>query len=296
MASPSVARSGRITSSSSLTGKNSSRTWRPRCRVLSLIRHLSPPFRPVLAQYPGAPNGGTFGGSSTSRKFDEKRLVKIDWNIAQHHRMSVRYSDTKSAQPNFGSFNYTSFSQPVGITGQPSSMTNSGTGLASAFYTLAIQEKVWAAQLFSNWTPDLKTEFDYSNTQQDSVRAVPIAFPEIRIFNVPGISQSGVPISTADAFRLGSEISSQGNGSTSRRRPWPAAATTRGATYVHRRRGLREEQLPQSLPPGRMAILTIIRSWISRTTTPSGLLAPSSRPAFRWLISANSTAPVTSAR
>lgn len=164
-----------------------------------------------LGQFPGAPNGGTFGGSSTSRKFDEKRLVKIDWNIAAHHRMSVRYSDTTSGQPNFGSFAYTSYSQPAAIANQPSNFSNGGTGLSSAFYTLAIKEKVWAAQLFSNWTSDFKTEFDYSNTQQDSVRAVPISFPEIRIFNVPGTSQSGAAVSTNDTFRLGSEISSQGN-------------------------------------------------------------------------------------
>jgi hypothetical protein len=164
-----------------------------------------------LASLPGAPNAGTFGGSSTSRKFDEKRLAKIDWNITDKHRLAVRYSDTTSGQPNFGSFNYNSYSQPVSITGQPSSFVNGGTGLSSSFYTLAIKEKVWASQLFSNWTPDLKTEFDYSNTQQDSVRGVPLTFPEIRIFNVPGTSQTGSAISTNDTFRLGSEISSQGN-------------------------------------------------------------------------------------
>ena len=164
-----------------------------------------------MASLPGAPNAGTFGGSSTSRKFDEKRLVKFDWNILKGQRLSVRYSDTTSAQPNFGSFNYGSYSQPAAITGQPSTLTNGGTGLSSAFYTLAIKEKVWAAQLFSTWTPEFKTELDYSNTQQDSVRAVPLTFPEIRIFNVPGTSQTGSPISTLDTFRLGSEISSMGN-------------------------------------------------------------------------------------
>lgn len=164
-----------------------------------------------MASVAGAPSPGTFGGSGTTRKFDQKRLIKIDWNIAQHHRASVRYSDTTSGQPNFGSFNYTSYSQPAAITGQPSTLTNGGTGLSSAFYLLNIKEKVIAAQLFSNWTPDFKTEFDYSNTKQDSVRAVPVTFPEIRIFNVPGVSQSGAAISTLDTFRFGSEISSQGN-------------------------------------------------------------------------------------
>ena len=164
-----------------------------------------------IASLPGSPNGGTFGGSSTSRKFDEKRLIKLDWNIIAGQRVSVRYSDTKSSQPIYSSFNYTSYSQPAAIVNQPSTLTNGGTGLSSAFYSLNIQEKVLAAQLFSNWTSDFKTEFDYSNTQQDSVRAVPLTFPEIRIFNVPGTSQSGQAISTLDTFRAGSEISSMGN-------------------------------------------------------------------------------------
>jgi Carboxypeptidase regulatory-like domain len=163
------------------------------------------------ATLPGSPDIGTFGGASTSRTDDTKRLIKVDWNINQDHRLSVRYSDTIGAQPNFGSFNYTSFSQPAAIPGQPSSFTNGGTGVSSAFYNLDIKEHVWAAQLFSNWTSDLKTEVDYSYTKQDSVRSVPLAFPEVRIFNVPGTSNAGSAISTNDAFRFGSEISSQGN-------------------------------------------------------------------------------------
>jgi hypothetical protein len=133
-----------------------------------------------VSSLPGSPDIGTFGGSSTSRKFDTKRLAKIDWNITDDHRLTVRYSDTASGQPNFGSFNYSGFSQPVTFTAQnnlfPSS--GSGTGVSSAFYSLDITEKVWAAQLFSNWTPDLKTEFDYSNTKQDS--CAPCRFPSPR--------------------------------------------------------------------------------------------------------------------
>ena len=164
-----------------------------------------------MASLPGSPNAGTWGGSATTEKFDEKRLAKVDWNINKDHRLTVRYSDTASEQPNFGSFNYTSFSQPVAIPGQPSSFVNGGTGMNSAYYKLKINEKVLATQLFSSWTPDFKTELDYSDTKQDSVRSVPLTFPEIRIFNVPGTSNSGAAISTNDAFRLGSEISSQGN-------------------------------------------------------------------------------------
>jgi hypothetical protein len=163
-----------------------------------------------IATLPGAPNLGTWGGASTTRQFDNKRLAKVDWNITQDHRLSVRYSDTTGALPNFGYFNYTSFSQPVTPTNTPS-LTNLGTGFNSSLYNLAVKEKVWAGQLFSNWSSNLKTEFDYSNTKQDSVRAVPINFPSIRIFNVPGTASTGTAITANDAFVFGTEISSMGN-------------------------------------------------------------------------------------
>lgn len=154
---------------------------------------------------------GTFGGSSTSRLFDTKRLLKLDWNINDNHRLSVRYSDTIGAQPNFGSFRATGFSQPVTIPYQPSYFSNGATSFNSNFYTLNIKEHVWAGQLFDNWTPNFKTQFNYSYTKQDSVRGTPVIFPEIRIMNVPGTSPSGASISSSDAFRFGTETSSMGN-------------------------------------------------------------------------------------
>ena len=165
-----------------------------------------------IAAIPGAPNMGTFGGGA-SRTVDDKRMIKLDWNINSDHRLSVRYSDTIGSQPSFGSFNATSFSQPVAFpsTVQPTSFTNGITSLSSNFYSVNVKEKVWAAQLFNNWTPDLKTQFNFSSTQQDQVRGVPVTFPEIRIFNVPGTSSAGAAITGSDAFRFGTEVSSPGN-------------------------------------------------------------------------------------
>jgi hypothetical protein len=167
----------------------------------------------AAAKLPGSPSLGTFGGASTSRLADTKRLVKLDWNITNDHRLMVRYSDTIGMQPNTGSINGTSFSQPASFptSAQPSSFPNGVTGLSSNFYTLDVKEKVWASQLFSNWSSDLKTQLSYSNTKQDSVRDTPVKFPEIHVFNVPGVSNTGASITTGDAFRFGTEISSMGN-------------------------------------------------------------------------------------
>lgn len=158
-------------------------------------------------QLPGSPDFGSFGGVTSTRLFDTKRLAKLDWNITQDHRLSVRYSETIGAQPNTGSLNAASFSQPATITGQPSSFPNTITGLSSNFYILPSKEKVWAGQLFSNWTSNLKSQLSYSHTNQNSLRETPITFPEIRIFNVPYAGGTG-----GNAIRFGTEISSMGNG------------------------------------------------------------------------------------
>lgn len=154
---------------------------------------------------PGSPDLGVLGGASTVRLSDSKRLFKLDWNINTDHRLSLRYSETIGSLP--ATTAGQSFSQPATIPGQPSSFPNGVVALSSNFFNIPSSEKVWAAQLFSHWTPDLKTEFRYSSTQQDSVRETAVTFPEIRIFNIP--SDEG---STGNAIRFGSEVNSMGNG------------------------------------------------------------------------------------
>ncbi|HLP02412.1 MAG TPA: TonB-dependent receptor [Opitutaceae bacterium] len=163
-----------------------------------------------VATLPNAPDIGTFGGSNTARLADTKRLAKLDWNIATGHRLSVRYSDTIGTQPETGSVNSNSVSQPATIPGQPTSFPNTVTGLSSNFFTAEVKEHVWAAQLFNNWTSALSTQLSYSHTKQDSVRSVPIRFPEVRIFNVPGRTGTAT-VTDGNGFRFGTEISSQGN-------------------------------------------------------------------------------------
>ena len=170
------------------------------------------PLLAAITALPGKPDLGTFGGSSVTRQTDDKRLLKLDWNINQDHRLSVRYSDTNGLLPVFSSFNASSFSQAVTFPAavQPTSFTNGITSLSSNFYNVTVKEKVVAAQLFDTWSQNLKTQLSFSSVKQDSVRIVP-TFPEIRIFNVPGISSTGATITGGDAFRFGTEVSSQGN-------------------------------------------------------------------------------------
>jgi len=154
---------------------------------------------------------GTFGGSATTRQQETRRVAKIDWTINTAHRLTVRYSDTVGNRPDFGAFSATSFSQPAALAGQPSSFPSGTTALSSSFYTLETTEKVWAGQIFSSWSPSLKTQLIYAKTKAIASSPAPVTFPEIRVFNVPAISSTGVPISSGNAFRFGTEISRQGN-------------------------------------------------------------------------------------
>jgi hypothetical protein len=160
------------------------------------------------ANLPGTPDFGEFGATGSSPTYDTKRLAKLDWNITDDHRLSVRYSDTDDARPNTTSANASNFSGQA-IPGQPTSFPNSLTALSSNFYILPVLEEVWAAQLFSNWTDALKSQLRYSHTKQNSLRQTPIIFPEIRIFNVP--NDTGT-ITNGNGIRLGTELSSMGNG------------------------------------------------------------------------------------
>jgi len=163
-----------------------------------------------IASLSGSPDLGSFGGAGGAIDLETKRLVKLDWNISDQHRLTVRYSDTEGSRPNFGSFNSSGFS--IFPSGTPTSYPNRVTSLSSSYYSLAVLEKVWAGQFISNWTPDLKTQFNYSQNDSTSLRSTPAIFPEIRIFNVPGTDSSGGAISSGNAISFGTEHSSMGNG------------------------------------------------------------------------------------
>lgn len=150
---------------------------------------------------------GTFGGPASLRTEEEKRLGKIDWRINADHRLSVRYNDTKGTLPQFGRFSTTSAFANQLLSANTSSR---GTSLSSNFYTQQRTEEVWAGTLFSSWTPDLKTELRYAKTYYQQLTTTPIAYPEIRIYNVSGISNAGTAI-TNGAFILGSEQFRHGN-------------------------------------------------------------------------------------
>lgn len=161
---------------------------------------------------PGSPEFGSFGSAGASLEEDEKKLIKLDWNINDDHRLSVRYSRTEGNRPSYPDFR--SFGSPSSMPSlSPSpSYVNGVTATDAKFYTLAVDEEVWAGQLFSNWTPDFRTELSFSKNDSTSLRSTPVNLPEIVILGVPGISDTGTSVSTNNALLYGTDYSSMGNG------------------------------------------------------------------------------------
>lgn len=77
-------------------------------------------------------------------------LLKLDWNISEAHRASLRYTKTEQTEPNIAGFSTT------------------GLSLSSWWWN---QEKVLetvVGQWFADWTPDFSTELKVSQREYDS--------------------------------------------------------------------------------------------------------------------------------
>jgi outer membrane receptor protein involved in Fe transport len=151
---------------------------------------------------------GTFlGRTAPLNVFNEIKLAKVDWQIAQGQRFSIRYNKTEGEFPQSGRYSLVNQSATSG-----SGIANASfsTNLSSQRYNQVRSEEVWAAQLFSTWTPSFKTEVRYAQNEYSQATPVPITFPEVRIFGFSGIANTGASISNGALF-LGTEQNRQGN-------------------------------------------------------------------------------------
>ncbi|MEN9842065.1 MAG: hypothetical protein RL376_1865, partial [Verrucomicrobiota bacterium] len=165
-----------------------------------------------LAQYNTAsgrsiPWGSAVTGSTSNISEDEKIILKLDWNIIDSQRVSVRYLTAEGEVPQYGRYGGTSLNPS--LTGMPSSgVTTTPTG---GFYSQQRKEESWAASLNSQWTPELKSELKYATTNQDQTTPTAVTAPEIYIFNLPGTNlQTGASV-TNGGYVLGTEQFRHGN-------------------------------------------------------------------------------------
>ncbi len=149
--------------------------------------------------------GNPVTSATTNLSEDEKKIAKIDWKISDQHRMSVRYLTAEGVVPQFGNF--------ASSSGNVNSVTGGVTSSSDGhFYSQTREEKSIAAQVYSDWTPDFKTELRYATTSQDQLTPVNSIAPLVYITGVPGTdllnnsSVSGSYFAGTEQFRQGNEI------------------------------------------------------------------------------------------
>jgi len=111
----------------------------------------------------------------------EEYALKLDWNINDQHRASLRYSKLDQSK--------------LRING----MASSSVSLSSYWYQHDKSIESYVGQLFSDWTDNFSTEFKASYRDYSAIRNTPTTAPSIQI-------QQGT-----DSLYLGTELSSQNN-------------------------------------------------------------------------------------
>jgi hypothetical protein len=115
---------------------------------------------------------------------DDKKFLKLDFNINDNHRASFRYNNTDGSVARF-------------------SRTTGQLQLASNVYADNISFESYALNFYDNWTENLTSEFNLSKANYDSVPTSSFFLPQITIRNIPG--------ATGNTVVLGTERSRQAN-------------------------------------------------------------------------------------
>jgi len=137
---------------------------------------------------PGTLQGGVNEGTQKTY------LAKIDWNITDNHRLSVTYRKNEGTTPIFS-----------GVT------STSGSSLSNSWYDQPRNTGSYTAQLYSQWTPEFRTEASYSVTDYNGSpvnRGAP--FPAVGIGGLSGVNQS-TGLTTTGFLNFGTEFSRQLN-------------------------------------------------------------------------------------
>ncbi|WP_242112394.1 TonB-dependent receptor [Luteimonas aquatica] len=127
----------------------------------------------------------------------EEYAVKLDWNINDDHRASFRYSKIDQSKLRLNGF----------FAGDDGAVS-----LSSYWYQHDKKVESYVAQLFSDWSDKLSTEFKVSYRDYTAVRNIPTNAPSVEIlfaedgdYSNPDVAPSGASIF------LGTETNSQAN-------------------------------------------------------------------------------------
>ncbi len=139
--------------------------------------------RDIAAKY-GLTDIGSVGGGNSNLE-DKRYLAKLDWNIADNHRASFTYSQTKENKPI--------------ITGSTTNLV-----LSSGWYKTSVDNKAYALHFYDDWSDVFSTDttVSYSNFEQNRGPYNGLAMPDIKVYP----TSFGNP-----SVEFGTEYSSQAN-------------------------------------------------------------------------------------
>ncbi len=137
--------------------------------------------------------GGLTAGDNLS--IQKTKIAKLDWNISDKHRATFTYRQNRGSSVIFA--NYTG---------------STTTSLSNYWWTSPLNSDNYTAQLFSQWTPDFRTEATVAYTKINSEpNSIGKAFPQVQVQNVGGIRlDTGASVTNGSIF-LGTESSRQLN-------------------------------------------------------------------------------------
>jgi hypothetical protein len=124
-----------------------------------------------------------------------EQMLKVDWNINDNHRASVRYAKTDQTEPNFSTF------------------SSSTVTMNSQFFKNVKSIETYVAQVFSDWTPTFSTEIKASQRDYNSVPQSNSRMPSVQM-QFTGALPSDAPAGTATGTRnlnFGTEYARQMN-------------------------------------------------------------------------------------
>ena len=133
-------------------------------------------------------DAGSLTGGDTEL---EEYALKLDWNINDDHRASLRYSKLEQTRV------------------RPEASSASALSLSSNWFNHEKTVESYVAQVFSDWSDNFSTEFKVSYRDYSAIRVNPTTAPTIQVYFEDG-NPTNLP-TAGDLIRLGTERSSMGN-------------------------------------------------------------------------------------
>ena len=119
-----------------------------------------------------------------SKNETEDKLVKLDWNINDNHRLSLRFNETEQAVAIF-----------------PNATSTNRISLSSQAYSQVKTFETQVAQLYSDWSDNFSTEFKVSHRDYDSVPTLNTVMPTVVVNVSEGTGGAGYVLFGTDQFR-----------------------------------------------------------------------------------------------